>query len=205
MVAERDFLYRSRGDGTFEDDTQPRGLLAAPPRQGLGIIAADLEGDGDLDFFVANDTVPNQLWENQGNGRFVDRGVLSGTAVNRLGIATASMGVAVGDIDGDGLLDLFVTNYFKETNTLFRNEGSLVFLDVTDEVGLGAPSRLRLGFGTSRLDADNDGWLDLFVANGHVQDRARELGRSDEPFAQLASFYRNQSTGRFADASAAGG
>jgi hypothetical protein len=205
MIPERDVLYRNRGDGSFENFSGPGGLLSAPARQGLGIIAADLDGDGDVDFYVANDTVPNQLWENTGEGRFVDRGAISGTAVNRFGVATASMGLAVGDIDGDGMFDLFVTNYFKETNTLFRNEGGLLFLDVTDEMGLGAPSRLRLGFGTSMVDPDNDGWLDLFVANGHVQDRARELGRSDEPFAQLASFYHNQEGRRFGDVSHSSG
>jgi hypothetical protein len=199
MESEPDALYRSRGDGTFEDFTEAGGLTQGPARQGLGVVAADLDEDGDIDFYVANDTAPNNLWENQGGGIFIDRGVVSGTAVNRLGAATASMGLTAADVDGNGLLDLAVTNYFKEANTLFRNEGALVFLDVAEEIGMAAPSRLRLGFGISSCDPDNDGWLDVFVANGHVQDRARELGRNDEPFAQLPSFFRNQNGRRFQD------
>jgi hypothetical protein len=209
-AGEYDVLYRNRGDGTFEDHTTIGGLTKETPRKGLGVVAADLDGDGDLDFYVANDTVPNQLWENQGRGTFVDRGTISGTAVNRRGLATASMGLAVGDVNGDGLFDLFHTNYFREKNTFLRNEGrqsdgQLLFLDVTEEMGLGGPSTLRLGFGASLFDPDNDGWPDYFVANGHVNDRTRELARSDEPFAQLPLFFRNENGRRFRDDSKNGG
>ena len=114
------------------------------------------------------------------------------------------MGVAVGDVDGNGQLDLFVTNFYEETNTLYRNEGSLLFADVTSEVGLAAPSRLRLGFGASFADFDNDGWLDLLVANGHIHDRLQEIGR-DGPFAQLAQVFYNERGARFRDVSAASG
>ena len=199
-----DVLYRNEGDGTFADVTESAGLRRDPARQGLGIAAADLDGDGDLDFYVANDTVPNQLWENQGTGTFADAGFLSNTALNRHGVAEAGMGVAVGDVNGDGRFDLFVTNYYAETNTLYRNEGGLGFLDVTDEMGLAAPSRLRLGFGTSLADFENDGWLDLFVANGHVHDRLKLFGR-DEPYAQPAQLFRNERGRRFADVSSQAG
>jgi hypothetical protein len=205
MEPERDILYRNRGDGTFEDVTESSGLLDCQPGKGLGVVAADLDGDGDLDFYVANDTVPNHLWENVGQGRFVERARLSGAAVNRNGAATASMGLAAGDVDGDGLLDLFHTNYFRETNTLLRNEGQLQFLDVTDEFVLAGPSRLRLGFGVSLFDPDNDGWLDFFVANGHVHDRLDELGRKDEPFAQLPLFFRSDKGRRFQNESSRSG
>ena len=114
------------------------------------------------------------------------------------------MGIAVGDVDGDGRPDLFVTNYYGETNTLYRNEGEGFFLDVTDEFGLAGPSRLRLGFGDSLFDFDNDGWLDLFVANGHVHDRQKLLGR-EEAFAQQPQLFRNQAGRRFADVSRSSG
>jgi hypothetical protein len=110
------------------------------------------------------------------------------------------MGVAVGDVDGNGQLDLFVTNFYNETNTLYRNEGSLLFSDVTDELGLGAPSRLRLAFGVSLADFDNDGWLDLLTANGHIHDRLQELGREGS-FAQLAQVFYNERGLRFRDVS----
>ena len=204
LPGEHDVLYRNEGDGTFTDITEIAGLMSEPPRQGLGITTADLDADGDLDFYVANDSVPNQLWINQGNGRFCDEGMLSGTSVNRDGQREAGMGVAIGDIEGDGRFDLFVTNYFNESNTLYRNQGELFFLDVTDELGVRAPSWTRLGLGVSLFDADGDGWLDLFVANGHVEDGLEESGR-DEPFAQLPQLFQNDSGKRFWDISDAVG
>jgi len=114
------------------------------------------------------------------------------------------MGIAPGDADGNGEFDLFVTNYHNETNTFYRNQSSLLFADVTEELGLGAPSRARLGFGTSFADFDNDGWLDLIVANGHVQDRLQELNR-DEPFAQLPMLLHNQRGRRFREVTAGAG
>ncbi len=199
-----DLLYRNLGTGDFEEISETAGIGGGSGRQGLGVVAADLDRDGDIDFYVANDTTPNQLWENQGGGRFVERGLDSGTSTNRHGAKEAGMGVAVGDVDGNGQLDLFVTNFYDETNTLYRNEGRLLFADVTDELGLGGPSRLRLAFGTSLGDLDNDGWLDLFVANGHIHDRLHELLR-DEPFAQLPQLFHNQAGRRFSDGSHAAG
>lgn len=196
-----DLLYRNTGDGHFADVSND---VAGEDRQGLGVAAADLDQDGDTDFYVANDTTPNSLWENLGNGQFTDRGSESGTSTNRHGAREAGMGVAVGDVDGNGQLDLFVTNFYNETNTLYRNEGSLLFADVTDELGLGAPSRHRLAFGASFADFDNDGWLDLLTANGHIHDRLHEIGR-DGPFAQLAQLFRNERGSRFRDVSDASG
>ena len=195
-----DLLYRNTGDGQFTDISLTAGIVAEEARQGLGVIAADLDRDGDADFYVANDTTSNYLWENRGDGQFTDRGPDSGTSTNRHGAREACMGIAIGDVDGNGQFDLFVTNFYNETNTLYRNEGSLLFSDVTDELGLGAPSRLRLAFGVSLSDFDNDGWLDLFVANGHIHDRLHVIGR-DEPFAQLAQVFYNEGGTRFRDAS----
>ncbi|NQV26614.1 MAG: CRTAC1 family protein [Rhodopirellula sp.] len=200
---EYDILFRNKGDGTFADISKDAGLLSEPARCGLGVVATDLDNDGDVDFYVANDTVHNQLWINDGHGKFTDEALLTGVAVNRIGIAEAGMGVATGDVDGDGLSDLFVTNYFNESNTLYRNEG-FAFTDVTSEYGLAAPSQMRLAFGASLFDIDNDGWLDLFVANGHVNTDHQDPGRN-EPFAQLPQLFHNQNGRRFRDVSAQGG
>ncbi len=200
---EHDLLLRNNGDGTFEDISAASGLLAESPRAGLGVVVSDFDEDGDQDFYVANDTVNNQLWINAGDGTFTDDALLMGVAVNGLGVAEAGMGVAAGDVDGDGMTDLFVTNYFNETNTLYRND-RLAFTDVTAAFGLAAPSRQRLGFGTSLVDANNDGWLDLFVANGHVQSYPAELQRHT-PFEQLPQIFLNQQGTRFQEVSAESG
>ena len=168
------------------------------------MVAADLDEDGDVDLYVSNDTTPNFLWENQGDGTFVDRGVVSGTAFNRYGACEAGMSVEAADFDGDGRFDLFVTNFFHETNTFYRNEGKLLFSDVTPATGLGAPSKLRLGFGTCGLDFDRDTFLDLLVVNGHVHDRLHEIDR-DEPFAQLPLLFHNEKGKRFSEVSAGSG
>ena len=200
---EFDLLFRNNGDGTFHDISTEAGLTAETPRAGLGVFVGDMDSDNDLDFYVANDTVHNQLWVNAGNGGFKDDALLMGVAVNGLGFAEAGMGVNGGDVDGDGRMDLFVTNYFNETNTLYRNDG-VAFTDVTSEFGLGAPSKQRLGFGASFLDADNDGWLDLFVANGHVQSYPPELEKNT-PFAQLPQVFMNSKGIRFEEVSATAG
>jgi tetratricopeptide (TPR) repeat protein len=203
MKPVADVVYRSSGMEEFVIVSETAGFADGPARQGLGIAAADFDLDGDCDVYVANDAVPNQLWVNDG-GAFTDQAMVSGVALNRAGEREAGMGVAVGDVTGDGLLDLFVTNYFSETNTLYRNEGQLLFVDITDESSLGHPSRTRLGFGATLLDANNDGWLDLFVSNGHVNDRVEELGDVG-PFAQKALMFVNAGWGQFTDVSDAAG
>ena len=200
VVPTRDVFFRSRGNGEMADETVPSGMQASPAAQGLGVVAADLDADGDIDVYVANDSVANDLWINHGSGQLRNEGISSGTAFNRVGQREAGMGTVAGDVDGDGRPDLFVTNYYGETNTLYRNEAAGLFLDVTDEFGLGSSSRLRLGFGTSLFDFDNDGWLDLFVANGHVHDRPEILGQ-EETFAQQPQLFQNSQGRRFADIS----
>jgi hypothetical protein len=204
LEAVPDLLYRNIGDGRFADSSEEAGIRAVKAHQGLGVVAADLDADGDTDFYVANDTTGNHLWQNQGSGQFDERGGEAGTSTNKHGAREAGMGVAIGDVDGTGTLDLFVANYFNETNTLYRNEGRLLFSDVTDEMGLGAPSRLRLAFGASFADFDNDGWLDVLTANGHVHDRLHEIGR-EGPFAQLPQVFYNDRGSRFRDVSLSSG
>jgi len=196
---EYDILYRNNGDGEFVDVSEEAGLMSETARAGLGVFVFDSDDDGDLDFYVANDTVHNQLWINSGKGTFTDDALLTGVAVNGFGVAEAGMGVNGGDVDGDGRIDLFVTNYFNESNTLYRNDG-FAFTDVTAEFGLGASSKQRLGFGTSFLDMNNDGWLDIFVANGHVQSYPPELERHT-PFAQLPQLFLNRNGRRFEEIS----
>jgi hypothetical protein len=200
----RDLLFRNSGDGRFTDVTKVSGISSIKPAAGLGVVTGDFDGDDRLDLYVANDTTANFLLINKGGGRFVDRGLVSGTALNRIGDGEAGMGVAAGDVDGDGRIDLFVTNYYGETNTLYRNEGKGLFLDVTDEWGLAAPSRTRLGFGTLLADFDHDGRLDLFVANGHLNDRLPRIGQ-DVPFQQQSQVFRNDRGRRFLDASVSAG
>jgi enediyne biosynthesis protein E4 len=199
-----DRLYRNRGDGTFEDVSERAGI-AAVVANGLGVASADFDGDGRVDFYVANDLMPNFLWLNQGDGNFVDDALLAGAALSADGKAEASMGIAVGDGDGDGDLDLFLTHFRREKNTYYRNDGG-VWRDASVEVGLAAPSYPYTAFGTAFLDFDGDGWLDLAVANGGVTfppgtDRTRYPFALDEP----NQLFRNLGRGQFEDVTALAG
>ena len=180
-----DSLLVNDGSGRFEDATITAGLAAARPGNGLGILAADLDGDRRLDFYVANDLMPNHLWLNRGNGQLVEEGLISGAALNADGEAEASMGVTAGDYDGDGDLDLFLTHFHRETNTLYRNDsqpGAAQFRDRTNATGLGRPSWDATAFGTAFVDLDNDGWLDLAAVNGAVTFAAGRPRTDDDPF-----------------------
>ena len=161
-----DILYVSGGDGTFLTGAPAAGLRQ--DGKGLGVVIADLDGDRHSDIYVANDTVPNFLYRNNGRGEFQEVGMPSGTALNDVGGADGSMGVAVGDFDVDGLPDIWVANYERESFALYRNEGKCLFRHVSRSVGVTAVGALFVGFGTVFFDADRDGDEDLFVANGHV-------------------------------------
>jgi hypothetical protein len=199
----QDRFWRNRGDGSFQDATEAAGL-ADSWGKGLGALASDLDADGDLDLYVANDSTENRLWANDGRGRFVDATLLSGTGVDGRGATEAGMGLASGDVDGDLDLELFVTNFDDESNTLYANEGGLLFGDRTAESGLEAPSRVPVGFGTVFADFDQDGDLDLAVANGHIIDNI-QLYHDGKTHAQRAQLFANDGRGVFRELRAAAG
>lgn len=194
-------LFRNRGNGTFEDVSLPSGIgqKAGP---GLGVVAGDLNGDGRLDLFVANDGSDSFLWSNQGDFKFREEGLISGVAVNAAGRPEAGMGIAFGDADGDGDDDLFITHLTTETNTLYANLGGGFFEDATARSGLGAPSLPMTGFATHFLDVENDGLLDLAAFNGAVN-LAGAMGKGEglAPYAQPDQLFRNLGGAKFADVS----
>lgn len=169
VKAVPDSCYISRGDGTFSEEAKSRGLFG-PDNKALGLVIADLNNDGRPDVYIANDTTPNFLFVNQGQGKFAESANVLGCAVNRDGLPQASMGVALGDFDHNGWLDLYCTHFTKESNTLYKNLGETGFQDVTGIVGLHAPTLKYLGFGAVMTDFNQDGHEDIFVANGHVDD-----------------------------------
>jgi hypothetical protein len=177
-----DRLLRNRGDGTFEDASEKAGITRAFGN-GLGVAVGDYDGDGWPDIYVANDATPNQLWMNQRDGTFEDMGLLSGAAYNAAGRPEGSMGIAAGDYDRDGDEDLVVTNIVGETFVLYENDGSGGFEDRRAAVGLAAPTAMMTGFGADWFDADNDGWLELFIANGAVN-LIPSLRGTPNPFRQ---------------------
>ena len=197
-----DTLYRNNGDGTFTDVTTRAGLHQAG--KGLGTLFTDYNSDGYPDIFVANDAVPDFLYRNDGDGTFTDVAIAAGVAYNSEGRATASMGIAAGDYDNDGLSDLFVTNFSLEINSLFHNDSDGFYTMTTFETGLADPSFSQLGFGTQFLDADNDGTLELFVANGHVWDNVAKITPSLS-YKQQCQIFGNIGTGQYRDLSETAG
>ncbi len=197
-----DTLFRNRGDGTFEDVTREVGLQAAFGN-GLGLAVSDFNLDGRLDFYVANDGMPNQLWLQDATGKFKDHALAMGCALNRNGMAEAGMGVAAVDLENDSDLDLFVTHLAKETNTLFVNHGDY-FADETAEYQLAAPSLNFTGFGLVFNDFNHDGRQDLYVGNGRVGKFGQRF-RSDDPFAEPNLLFRGTSDLKFAEVSPQGG
>ncbi len=197
----RDRLFLNSGDGTFRDVTLAM-LDDRDPGPGLGVAAADLDGDGWQDLYVANDGTHNRLWLNRGGERFVDDALFVGVAVNGLGVAEASMGVAIGDFDEDDDEDIFLTHLAGETNTLYLNDGSGGFSDATARHGLAAPSRAYTGWGTAWVDLDGDAWLDLIVFNGAVRVIEQQSQRGDAyPFTETNQAFLNSAGKRFEDVS----
>lgn len=200
-----DRLYRNQGGGIFKDMSAKSGItkVFGPA---LGVIAADFNNDAWVDVYVANDGKPNQLWINQKNGTFKEEALLAGVAVNMEGVSEGSMGVDAGDFDGDGDEDLFMTHLQGETNTIYVNNGEGWFEDLTLTSGLGNPSKLFTSFGTGWFDYDNDGWLDLFIANGDVRNAPIRARAGDKyPLRQTNQLFHNQGDGRFKEVTAEAG
>ena len=195
---DRHILYRNNGDKTFTDVTEKAGVSRSPDDygHGFGVVTCDINGDGLIDIFVANDTNPNFLFYNKGDGTFEDAGLTSGAAFDEGGQARSGMGVDAEDVNGDGRPDLFVTNFSNEPNTLYINMGAGGFLDSTSWMGLAADSLPWVGWGCALADFDNDGRPDCFVTNGHVDDNLRKLGR-DVDYEQPALLCRNIEGKRF--------
>ncbi len=192
-------LFHNRGDGTFEDATLATGVHAAAGN-GLGVVAADYDGDDRVDLYVANDLMANFLWRNQGDGTLREEGLERGCALNIDGLAESSMGVDAGDADGDGDEDLFMTHIAEQTNTFYRNDGAGMFLDSTAVSGLGAPSAGHTGFGSVFVDYDLDGDLDLVSVTGGVK-LIRELLAAGDPvgLGQEDQLFENEGDGRFTE------
>jgi hypothetical protein len=187
----------------FEDVSEKSGL-AAHPGPGLGVVCLDFDGDGWPDVFVANDGKPNHLWVNQHNGTFLEEAVGRGLAYNGMGRPLANMGIAVGDVDGDHLFDVFVTHLTDETHTLWRQGPRGLFHDRTAASGLTPPNARGTGFGTVMADFDQDGWLDVAVVNGRVASRSTPLGEDVlgafwSQYAEHNQLFANEGRGRFKD------
>jgi tetratricopeptide (TPR) repeat protein len=206
--AEQDVLLENLGDSQFRDVTEAWGMQAADGK-GLGIVVADVDNDSWPDIYVANDTTPNFLFHNLGreadeqSNRFQECGLVAGAALNRDGQAQAGMGIACADLDANGFLDLYVTNFYLETNALYLNQGKLWFTDSQKPATLVAQTNPYLGFGTQAIDADLDGQLDLFVTNGHIDDyRAKDR---NVMWKMPPKFYRNRGGLEFDDVSGTAG
>jgi enediyne biosynthesis protein E4 len=189
-----DHLFRNDG-GRFVDVTKEAGINDWHG-QGLGVVATDLDDDGRMDLFVANDQSLNYFFRGLGGLKFEEGAEISGLSCNGNGGLQAGMGVACGDLDGDGRPDLGVTNFYNESMTFYQNLGGGVFTDHTGEVGLAVPTRYRLGFGTAFLDVDNDGHLDVAIANGHIDDFRPEI-----QYAMAAQLLVGSEGGKLTDVS----
>ena len=196
LTGETDTLYHQKADGTFEDVSAKAGVN--DPQKYYGFSSAWVHADDDdlLDLIVVNDSTPKQLYINKGDGTFEETGYPSGVALNENGREQAGMGLAVGDYDNDGRVDFHITNFSDDSNVLYHNDGEGNFTDVTFQAGLGEVTIPFLGWGTDFFDYDNDGWKDLFVANGHVYPTvdAHQWGTS---YAQQCLLFHNLKNGKF--------
>ena len=188
-------LWRNRGDGTFEDSTKKAGL-DDPTSKTLGIAVLDYDGDGWPDLLLSNDTQPNKLYRNNGNGTFTEKAVLAGVAFSEDGVARAGMGVDAADYDRSGHPSLLITNFANQMLSLYHNEGSGLFVDQAPQSEIGRASLLTLGFGCFFFDYDLDGWPDVFVANGHIDPDIQRV-QANVKYAMPPHLFRNIGKGNF--------
>src|ERR1700756_1638568 len=200
MIGESDFLFHNRGDGTFEEVSKKAGVDDPNRYYGLGVVWGDYDNDGWPDLYVANDAGPNYLYRNKHDGTFEEVGMLSGIALGGDGQAQGSMGVDFGDYDHRGLLDIYVTNFSDQANNLYRNAGPQGFTDVGWASKTGQPSYPYVKWGTGFVDFTNDGWLDLFVVNGHVYPQV-DATSGGLKYRQPMQLFRNLHDGTFEDVS----
>ena len=196
LKGEPDHLFHNNGDGTFTDVSVKAGVSDMNLYYGLTAVFADLNNDGRADLVVADDSTPNYLYVNKGDGTFEDDSYASGYALNENGRETASMGIAVGDYRNNGLLDLYNTVFSDDYNPLYRNEGGANFTDVSYQMGIAVPTFPFLGWGTGFLDFDNDGWKDIFVADGHVYPEVDSAGWGTT-FAERPLLFQNMRGQKF--------
>jgi hypothetical protein len=197
LIPLHDRLYAGNGDGTFADVSVPAGFRPSQAGFGLGVTTLDHDADGDTDLYVTNDSTPNHLWENQGDGTFVEMGERRRVALDMNGKEQAGMGIAVADLNEDGFQDLFVTNFSGENNSLYlsrRSRGGPIYNERASQVRVGGPSIPFLGWGPGLIDVDLDSDLDLFVLNGHVYPQADGVG-TDTSYAQQDQLFRNLGLG----------
>ena len=191
----KNILYHNNGDGTFTDVSEKAGVLDTVGTYGLSVAVADLDNDGWPDIYVANDSTAATYYQNQKDGTFKDIAIEAGIAYSPDGKPQAGMGVAIGDFNRDGLLDIVKTNFAGDTDSLYQNLGDSTFEDRTYLSGLGVNTRL-LGWGVGFVDVDNDGWLDIFISNGHVYPEV-DGSHLDAPYAEHKYLYRNLRNGQF--------
>jgi hypothetical protein len=196
----KDCFFHNNGDGTFTDATQKVGMEDTAESYGLGVLASDLDNDGDVDVYVANDSNPKFLYRNDGKGTFTEIGRWSGAGVSGEGKAQASMGVDAGDIDGDGLQDLVTTNFAQDFTTIYKNEGELLFTDISAQLRMKEFNYAEVKWGCAFFDYDHDGKLDLLQLNGHLYPQVNEHPSLHESYKQLPTLLRNV-TNQFEDVS----
>lgn len=203
LLPAGDVFYHNRGNGTWADHSEEAGVAGAK-YYGYGVVFGDFNRDGWPDIFVANDSAPNNLYQNRGDGTFADEGLSAGVAYSGDGTEQGCMGAAVGDYDNDGYFDIFVTNFEGEYNTLYKNQRGQFFLDVSFVSQIAARGIPEVGWGAGFFDFDNDGDQDLFAANGHTYPQA-DLPHTNSSYAQPNFLYQNLGDGTFAEVSARGG
>jgi len=205
LPGAQDHFFRAVGAGAFQDATSAAGLEDKAGGFGFGVVAADFDNDGDPDIYVANDSDPNYLYRNEGNGTFREVGFWSGAAFDINGAAQAGMGVAAGDVDSDGYLDLLATNFSEDFSTLYKGLGGCLFEDVSAKSGVGPATFLQLSWGAVMADLDNDGDLDIVIANGHIYPQIKRHPETKLAYEQRNQILENIGGGRFVDVSSRAG